>query len=56
MSMVLLFPHGALKQRLFFFSFRCTARILPQIIHFPGKSKDNTQVLEGKILKTLTVE
>jgi hypothetical protein len=55
MSMVLLFPHGALKQRLFF-SFRCTARILPQIIHFPGKSKDNTQALEGKILKTLTVE
>ncbi|KAH1227281.1 Protease Do-like 2, chloroplastic [Glycine max] len=33
-----------------------TAPILPQIIHFLGKNRDNTQVLEGKILNTLTVE
>ncbi|KAL9318361.1 hypothetical protein ACSQ67_014878 [Phaseolus vulgaris] len=32
-----------------------TAPILPQIIHFLGKNRDNTQALEGKILKTLTV-
>ncbi|KAL2327768.1 hypothetical protein Fmac_021195 [Flemingia macrophylla] len=35
--------------------FRFTAPILPQIIHFLGKNRDNSQVPEDKILKALTV-
>lgn len=39
-----------------YYIFRYTARILPQIIHFPGKNRDNLQAPEGKTLNTLTAK